>query len=93
VNATAPQRVTDRLSAYPIPEAQAVHRLAGDVFLDQVVEVQMLRDWSGHVYNLQTADGFYVANGIVTHNCHCYITFEKDELLSLGDKPSYWFGA
>jgi len=24
--------------------------------------------------------------------CHCYITFDKAELRSLGDKPSYWFG-
>jgi len=24
--------------------------------------------------------------------CHCYITFDKTELRSLGDKPSYWVG-
>ena len=24
--------------------------------------------------------------------CHCYLTFEKDELKALGDSPSYWLG-
>lgn len=28
--------------------------------------------YSGRVYNLQTAGGWYTANGIVTHNCRCY---------------------
>ncbi len=27
--------------------------------------------FSGHVYNLQTSDGWYVANGIIVHNCRC----------------------
>jgi len=31
-----------------------------------------LHDWSGHVFNLQTASGLYVAGGIVAHNCRCY---------------------
>lgn len=27
--------------------------------------------FSGHVYNLQTEQGWYAADGIVTHNCRC----------------------
>jgi len=27
--------------------------------------------YSGHVYNLQTKDGWYVTDGIITHNCRC----------------------
>lgn len=27
--------------------------------------------FSGHVYNLQTPSGWYIGNGIVTHNCRC----------------------
>jgi hypothetical protein len=26
--------------------------------------------FSGHVYNLQTVEGWYVANGIISHNCY-----------------------
>lgn len=28
-------------------------------------------DWSGHVYNLQTEPGWYIAQGIIVHNCRC----------------------
>jgi len=42
----------------------------GDVSLDNVVNIEM-RDFSGHVYNLETEAGFYIANGVVTHNCRC----------------------
>ncbi len=38
--------------------------------LDNVVSVG-LRKYNGHVYNLQTLDGWYTANGIITHNCRC----------------------
>ena len=27
--------------------------------------------FAGHVYNLETATGWYAANGIITHNCRC----------------------
>ena len=29
--------------------------------------------FSGHVYNLQTESEWYVANGIITHNCRCWL--------------------
>lgn len=41
---------------------------AGEVFLDDVVMVERL-PFKGHVYNLETEDNSYVANGIITHNC------------------------
>jgi hypothetical protein len=42
----------------------------GKVEVDYIVDVRR-RDYFGHVYNLQTGSGFYVAGGIVTHNCRC----------------------
>lgn len=42
--------------------------LAGPVFLDAVVDKRRTR-WSGHVYNLETTTGAYIANGIINHNC------------------------
>jgi len=41
---------------------------AGGVFFDDIVSIEV-SDFSGHVYNLQTLDHCYSANGIVTHNC------------------------
>lgn len=43
----------------------------GQVAFDAVVEIRRF-PWSGHVYNFQTAGGWYTANGIVTHNCRCH---------------------
>lgn len=45
-----------------------LRRLAGQVSLDRVLNVDV-RCFSGHVYNLQTRDGWYEANGIIAHNC------------------------
>lgn len=45
---------------------------AGPVFFDQVVNIER-RNFSGHVFNLETVKGWYVANGIITHNCRCVI--------------------
>jgi hypothetical protein len=28
--------------------------------------------FDGHVYNLQTRDGWYIAGGLVVHNCRCF---------------------
>lgn len=45
---------------------------AGSIFTDEVVSVHV-RKFSGHVFNLETPRGFYVANGIITHNCRSVI--------------------
>ncbi|MFF0512435.1 phage minor capsid protein [Streptomyces sp. NPDC004250] len=42
--------------------------LASQVSADDVVHIE-LRQFAGHVYNLQTGDGWYLAEGIVVHNC------------------------
>jgi len=42
----------------------------GPVFFDDIVDVRRTK-FSGHVYNLETQNGFYSAQGIITHNCRC----------------------
>jgi hypothetical protein len=39
--------------------------------------------WSGHVFNLETADGWYAANGVIIHNCRCWAQY----IYSLNDLP------
>ena len=59
-------------------EGTASAKLAGqlqdgracEVFTDQVIFIQRFA-WRGHVYNLETEDGWYAAGGIITHNCRC----------------------
>lgn len=50
--------------------AQLVLSNSADVFLDKVVHVDF-SSFSGHVFNIQTGSGAYLANGIFNHNCMC----------------------
>lgn len=50
--------------------SQLVTRLPRGVLFDDVVNINR-RSVSCHVYNLQTEDEWYTANGIITHNCRC----------------------
>lgn len=50
--------------------SQRILGLSGEIFPDKVINIDVI-PFSGHVYNLQTVDGFYIANGIITHNCDC----------------------
>lgn len=56
--------------------SQRLLGLAGTVTLDDVVGVKRY-PWRGHVYNLSTVTGAYVSNGIVVHNCRCWIVIER----------------
>jgi HK97 family phage portal protein len=42
-----------------------------EVELDDVVSVDVRSSFEGHVYNLQTVGGYYIAEGFVSHNCRC----------------------
>ena len=59
---------------------QRLKSLPGKVSLDRVVKIERqagnqpfdgddASDWSSHVYNLETDDGYYIADGIVVSNC------------------------
>jgi hypothetical protein len=50
--------------------SSSFRRDAGEIFPDRVIEKRRV-SFSGYVYNLQTASGWYVAEGIITHNCEC----------------------
>lgn len=44
--------------------------LSSDISVSKVARV-VRSPFSGHVYNLETPTGWYIGNGIVTHNCRC----------------------
>lgn len=48
-----------------------VDRSAGLVSLDEVIDIECVRDFNGHVYDLETDHGWYICNNIITHNCRC----------------------
>lgn len=45
-----------------------IHGLPSEIVTDTVVRIET-SDFAGHVYNLQTARGWYACNSIITHNC------------------------
>lgn len=57
-------------------EAELVRQLveagAGAVRLEKAVQVRQF-DWTGHVYDVESASGLVMAGGIVAHNCRCRV--------------------
>lgn len=68
--------------------AEVIDALAGQVALDQVISVER-RDFSGHVYNLQTTSGIYFATkgSIITHNCRSIMVAVLKGVGLLGTRP------
>lgn len=58
--------------AYASTGRRLLDRLSGVVERDAVIETRRI-DFAGHVYNLQTAEGWYASNTIVTSNCGCTV--------------------
>lgn len=59
-----------RASAQPETAADLCRRESSLVSQDEVVRIHH-RLYSGWVYNLETTEGYYFANGLATHNCRC----------------------
>lgn len=49
-----------------------LERLAGQVELHRVVHAESV-SFRGHVYNLQTAEGWYESDNHIVSNCHCIV--------------------
>lgn len=56
------------------PLSQRQDAFPREVRSARIVKVNR-RFWSGHVFNLQTMSGWYIAEGFVTHNCRCYYRY------------------
>ena len=56
-----------------------IQGLSGVVSPDKVLDVRNF-EWRGHVYDLQSMDGWFYSNDIIVHNCRCWIEYaaEKD---------------
>lgn len=49
---------------------ELIGRFPSEIVLDQIVKVER-GEWIGHVYDLSTVPQWYIADGIITHNCTC----------------------
>lgn len=71
-NAALRESSSDDAAADAVLASKIREGLAGPVFLDEIVHVHR-EPFAGHVFNLETETGFYVANGVIVHNCRCTI--------------------
>lgn len=51
---------------------ELLERHAALVTADEVVEIRDF-EWTGHVYDLQSASGLMIAGGVITSNCRCTV--------------------
>ncbi len=71
-NTVAMEKAVDGVATDVTLQGDGLNGLAGNVTVDYVLSV-MRKPFSGHVYNLQTERGWYVADSIITHNCRCVL--------------------
>jgi hypothetical protein len=76
--------VDDREAVAAVPSGESVRAHAGLVVADEVAIVRAV-PLSCHVYNLQTTAGWYLADGIVVHNCSCDLAVVWDDAVSAAD--------
>lgn len=63
----------ERLGVFAEYGGRLLERLGFMVETDRLVN-KGVRQYAGHVYNLQTSEGWYSANSIITSNCFCTVT-------------------
>jgi SPP1 gp7 family putative phage head morphogenesis protein len=63
-------RLAEVLAVAPEQKSDALQRISPLYKADRVVK-KAVCEFSGHVYNLENAQGWYHANGFVVHNCRC----------------------
>ncbi|MFZ2488676.1 MAG: phage minor head protein [Anaerolineae bacterium] len=62
--------LADPRSRYPELLSDLGSSLAGLVELDEVINVDV-RDFSGHLFTVQTSSGMYLASSFIVRNCRC----------------------
>ena len=62
----------ERLRVFSEYGSRLLERLGLMVKADRLIN-KSVRQYAGHVYNLQTSEGWYSANSIITSNCFCTV--------------------
>lgn len=89
-NTTLTENAVDHFLGDTITAAEFLTRYAGVIRLDKVVEVRRF-PFTGHVYNLHTKGGWYIANGIVAHNCRCAMAPVPPNTRIVTEPGEAWF--
>jgi len=82
------EKPTDDIAGYPVGICKTFYGSSGEIGIDKIIGI-FEKDFSGHVYNLQTDSSMYSVlgkynngNSIIVHNCRCRI---REELVEIPD--------
>jgi len=89
LNASSGEHLRDSGRASPVGAGEGSDAFPFAVAPEDVVAVEW-GGFAGHVYNLETAAGMYVANGIMTHNCRCFAAPYRPHWKELGLVDEEW---
>jgi hypothetical protein len=78
LNAPFVEHAVDDATADAAFLRESIHRYAGQVTPTEIIRV-LRYPFAGHVYNLETVDGWYTANRVIVHNCRCDVLYQRAE--------------
>lgn len=89
------QELLDRCAVSPGKALERGYAAAFLVELDEIVFVETVSDFRGHVFNLETLSHKYVAQGFVVSNCRPSVTADIERtrprvIIGLGNVPLEW---
>ena len=83
---TLKENVLDDMSSGAVACGNLLQPESKFVGVDNILSIHR-KSYSGYVYNLETDDGYYVANGIITHNCRSILVGTDKDGSMLGKRP------
>ena len=86
--AARPEPSLDESLAYSIRLRERLRGFSREITLDAVVKIEV-RSFSGHIYNLETAEGWFACNSIITHNCRHTLDLYVPGITRPREKASY----
>lgn len=66
------QDISDDVFGRTVLASNILDRYSTQIKVDNIVAIDVKFSFT-HVYNLETENSWYVANGIITHNCRCLL--------------------
>jgi hypothetical protein len=65
------QHRSDRAARARVAFGERLLALSGEIAGSKILSIKTAKNWSGHVFNLETREGWYAANGVIASNCRC----------------------
>jgi len=71
LDASLEKSAINRTTRYAERFGDLIGAFAGTVTLDDVVDVDVVSKWEGHVYDFRSSSGILLADGLIVSNCRC----------------------